>query len=114
MSKFESKAKELLLRVDNLINSFEICEGRNGGTYYYAPDNILNQYHDLLLDVQTLFFSDSPLNPLYVRAMELNERRDDVVKRSGSEKRLDISDFNKIQKLLSRYIEYRHFLQAED
>lgn len=68
MSKFESKAKELLLRVDNLINSFEICEGRNGGTYYYAPDNILNQYHDLLLDVQTLFFSDSPLNPLYVRA----------------------------------------------
>lgn len=112
MSKYESKAKELLDRVERLLGSFEIERSSSGiSDDSYAPDKITNQFPDILLDVQTLLFSDSPLHPLYIRAMELNERKN--ITKSRCE-RFRYSDFATLKDILQRYLEYRSFLEAGD
>lgn len=113
MSKYISRANELLDRVRSFIELFEVQKNNNGwGDDYFAPDKITYQYPEILLDVQTLFFCESPQFPLYVQSMGLNERKDLVLKRCGD--RFSYSDFKNLEKLLLRYLEYRAFLEATD
>lgn len=108
MSKFEKKASELLARVQSLIEAFELCKGTSGWPDYYdAPSEILTQYPGLLLDVQTLIFIDSPEMPLYSKVHKLEER---LGERLGG----SYSEFISLRDILSRYIEYRAFLEAEN
>ncbi|MBJ2189110.1 MAG: hypothetical protein JFR41_10860 [Muribaculaceae bacterium] len=113
MSKYESKAKEILARVQTLTEAFEIRKGNSGWPdYYVAPKDITGQFSDIVLDVQMLFFSDSPQLPLYFQAMKLNDRVDLVQSRCGDQ--FNYSDFTNIKELLSKYLEYREFLEAGD
>ena len=113
MSKYKSKASELLGRVQSLIDSFVIEKVTNGWPDdYVASKTITEQYPDILLDVQSLFFCDAPESPFYNRAMKLNERLDDVQSRVGVYFRY--TDFIGLQELLSKYLEYREFLEADD
>lgn len=111
MSKYESKANELLNKVQSLLDAFKVRSSNSLGDDYFASVEITNQYPDLLLDIQTLLFCDSPQNPLYIASMKLNDRRDKVLKTFD---RFQHFDFVELKKLLSKYIEYRQFLEAED
>ena len=113
MSKYDSKANELLDRVRSLIGQFEVRKHDSvWGDDYYAPDEITSQYPEILLDVQTLLFCESPQFPLFIQAMSLNERRDRVMNRGGE--RFSYFDFKDLEKLLLKYLEYRAFLEAKD
>lgn len=116
MSKYTTKANELLARTQSLLRSFELTRRAiicGDSDEYYAPREILKQYPGLLLDVQTLFFSDSPQNPLYVKAMSLNKRMEMVLNDPGN-RHFEYSDFKAIETLLLRYGQYRNFFEAED
>ena len=116
MSKYTTKANELLARTRSLLDSFELVyESKTPGVSneYYAPREILEQYPELLLDVQTLFFSGSPQNPLYVKAMSLNKRVEMVLNDPGN-RHFGYSDFKATETLLLRYSQYRHFFEAQD
>lgn len=112
MDKFESKAKEILARVESLMAAFEPINRRYDE--YYAPDSITCQFPDVLLDAQILFFADSPQNPLYVRAMRLNDRIERMNKSIGSGDRYHHGDFEDVRELLSRFLEYLSFRSKED
>lgn len=113
MSKYELKANDLLARLQALINKFEIHKGQDGWPdYYVASSEITDQYPDILIDVQTLFFCDSPSHPLYVQVMKLNERKDKVLSRYSDE--FSYSDFVTLKNILLKYLEYRAFLEAKD
>lgn len=113
MSKYIDRAKEINTRLQTLIDAFEIRKGSNGWPDdYIASSKIKEQYPDILLDVQNLFFCDSPQSPLYARAMNLNERVFEVSK--DIHKSFFYSDFIGLKELLSKYFEYRAFLEAED
>ncbi len=108
MSKYEKKANELLARVQSLIGAFEIRKGTSGWPDYFdAPDEIVSQYPDVLLDVQMLLFSESPQMPLYSKVMKLGER---LGERTGG----NYCEFISLRDILSKYLEYRTFLEAED
>lgn len=102
MSKYIKKTDNLLARAELLCEHME----------KYRGHCINAEYCDLLTDVQLLFFSDSPQNPLYVQAMSLNERRETVLKRYSD--RFSLSDVEILKKLLLAFREYRSFLEAED
>ncbi len=113
MSKYELKANDLLARLQELINKFEIHKRPDGWSDYYAASSeITDQYPDILIDVQTLLFCDSPHHPLYVQAMKLNERKDKVLSRYGD--RFSYLDFVTLKNILLKYLEYRAFLEAKD
>ncbi len=113
MSKFVSKGNELLDRVRSQLGLFEGREYDSvWGNDYFAPDEVTNQFPDTLLDVQTLFFCDSPQLPLYYQAIKLNERVDWVLNQGGE--RFSYNDFKNLEKLLLKYLEYRAFLEAKD
>lgn len=111
MDKFSKRANELLDRVKSLKDSFESREYSDGwGVDYNAPEEVTSQYPDLLLDVQILFFSDSPQLPLYVKSMALNEK----IENRGFSNPFRYSDFAGLENLLSKYLQYRSFLEAKD
>lgn len=113
MDKYISKANELLDRVQSQLGLFETRKGNDGWEdEYFAPNAITFQYPEILLDIQTLFFCESPQHPLYIQAMNLNERKDRVLNQYGD--KFSHSDFKILEKLLLRYIEYRAFLEAKD
>ena len=113
MTKYEKRANELLDRVQSLIDSFEVRKGTSGRAGHHdAQSDIESQYPDILTDVQILLFSDSPEHPLYIQSMKLNERRDYVLSRAGGS--FGYSDLIKLRSILSKYIEYRNFLEAGD
>lgn len=113
MSKFDKRANELLDRVHTIMRAFETSKDKSG-----LPDrctvesNDTKQYPDILTDLQTLLFCESPKHPLYVQAMKLNERRDTVLSRYGD--RFSYRDFVNLESILIKYLEYRTFLEAED
>ena len=107
MTKYGRRANELLDRVQSLIDSFEVRKGTSGRAGHHdAQSDIESQYPDILTDVQILLFSDSPEHPLY------NERRGYVLSRAGGS--FGYSDLIKLRSILSKYIEYRNFLEAGD
>ena len=113
MDKFKTKACELNNRIKTILDSFEIRKRADGWPNdYFAPDEVTTQFPDLALDVQLLFFSDSPENPLYISAIKLNERIEEVTKRYGD--RFGYHDFIYLQGLLSKYSEYRDFLASSE
>lgn len=112
MSKYIDKAKEINTCLQTLIDAFEIRKGSNGWPdEHIASSEVREQYPDILLDVQYLFFCDSPQSPFYARAMNLNERMFEVSK--DVHKAFCYSDFIGLKELLSKYLEYRAFLEAE-
>lgn len=113
MSKFDKRAKELLDRVQSLMDAFELRKGTSGWPdYYEASREIKLQYPDLLIDVQTLLFCDSPEHPLYIQAKELQDPKKLATNRFLSS--FSYSDFEALKDILLKYIEYRTFLEAED
>ena len=103
MSKYITRANELL----------EQAQALSEVTVKFGQAAELNRtYIDLLLDIQTLFFCESPQFPLYIQSMKLNERCDIVSRRPGDY--FNESDFQKLKKYLTKYLEYREFLEAED
>lgn len=112
MSKYQRKANEILGRIQALVDAFEIRKGENGWPDdYEAPYEVLEQFPEIVLDIQTLLFCDSPQHPLYVQAMKLNDRVDIVMSSYGD--RFSYSDFEKVKELVSKYIQYLSFLEEE-
>ncbi|MBD5231908.1 MAG: hypothetical protein HDS66_07140 [Bacteroidales bacterium] len=108
MSKYINRANELLSNVQSKIDAFELKKGTSGWPDYYdAPNEIVTQYPELLLDVQTLFFADSPQLPLFEKVKKMSEQ---LGERYGG----SYSEFISLRDILSKYIEYRTFLEAED
>lgn len=113
MSKFEKRAKELLSKVQSLMDAFELSKGSNGWPdHYVASSEIKSQYPELLIDVQTLLFCDSPEHPLYIQAKELKDPKTVIL--NGFASNFSYSDFETLKNILVRYIEYRAFLEAKD
>lgn len=113
MSKFEKRAKELLSKVQSLMDAFELRKGTCGWPdYYEASSEIKNQYPELLIDLQTLLFCDSPDHPLYIQAKELKDPK--TIALNGFAGNFSYSDFEALRSILLKYIEYRAFLEAED
>ena len=113
MSKYTSKATELLNRVQSYIDSFEIRKRTDGWSDdHIVSPTILKQYPGILLDIQSLFFCDSAQSPFYNRAMKLNERLDYV--KAHFDVDFQYSDFIELKDLLSKYLEYREFLEVND
>lgn len=113
MSKFEKRAKELLTKVQSLMDAFELRKGSCGWPdHYEASSEITGQYPELLIDLQTLLFCDSPEHPLYIQAKELKDPKAIAFNSFASNFRY--SDFEALKKILLKYLEYRTFLEAED
>lgn len=100
MDKFLSRAEDLLIYTDSLLEDFS------------ASLELNRAYTDLLLDIQLLFFADSPQNPLYIQSIALNKRKDTVLERYCDY--FSKNDFETLRKLISKYLQYRSFLQEED
>lgn len=113
MSKFEKRAKELLAKVQSLMDAFELHKGTCGWPdYYEASSEIKGQYPELLIDLQTLLFCDSPEHPLYIQVKELKDPKTLALNKFANN--FSYSDFEALKNILSKYIEYRAFLEAED
>ena len=113
MSKFDKRAKELLAKVESLMDSFELHKGTSGWPDYHdASSEIKGQYPELLIDTQTLLFCDSPEHPLYIQAKALKDPK--TIAPSCLAYNFSYSDFEALKSILSKYIEYRAFLDAED
>lgn len=113
MSKFEKRAKELLSKVQSLMDAFELRKGSCGWPdYYEASSEIKGQYPELLIDLQTLLFCDSPEHPLYIQAKELKDPK--TIAFNSFATNFSYSDFETLKNILSKYLEYRAFLEAED
>lgn len=113
MSKYISKAEEISRRIQSILDAFQVRKGQDGWPdEYTAPAAITDQYPDVLFDVQNLIFCDSPQHPLLARSLELNERRRSVMESVVKEFRYE--DFVTLKGLISKYIQYRNFLEASD
>ncbi len=103
MSKYINRANELLDKVKAIIDSFVRNEDTSfWASEYIAEKEVTSQYLDILTDVKLLFFSDSPKHPLYTKILEFKESE------QGS-----YYDFTSLRDILSKYLEYRTFLEAE-
>ncbi len=104
MSKYIDKANELYDKVQSILDSFKLNEDKSvWASKYVAEKEITSQYPDILTDIKLLFFADSPKLPLYIKILEFDERE------HGSH-----TDFSNLRDILSKYLEYRTFLEAED
>lgn len=104
MSKYIDRANELLYKIQSIIGSFLRNEDTSCWAYeYIAGEEVTSQYPEVLLDVKLLLFSDSPKHPLYAMILEFKEYEQGTY-----------YDFTSLRDLLSKYLEYRTFLEAED
>lgn len=111
MSKFVKKANELLARVESLMESLELKEGTSGSTSRFdAKREIWVQYPDILIDVQTLLFCDSPEHPLYLLTKKFEKEQEARYDKNF----FTYSDFEKLKEILLKYRQYRAFLESED
>lgn len=111
MSKFVKKANELLARVESLMSSFELVKGSDGWPDdYKAKKEIWSQYPDILIDVQTLLFCDSHEHPLYLLTKKFEKEQEARYDKNF----FTYSDFETLKNILSKYLQYRAFLESED
>lgn len=104
MSKYINRTNELLDKVKSILDTFVRNEDTSfWASEYIAEKEVTSQYIELLTDVKLLLFSDSPQHPLYIKTLELREYE------QGS-----YYDFINLRDILSKYLEYRTFLEAED
>ena len=113
MSKYISKAEEIRKRVQDILDAFELYKGTPGWPDFYDTEpEIKSQYIDILTDIQILLFCDSAKHPLYIQAMNLKSQKD--LEYSTYNANFKYADFEKLKNILSKYIQYREFLEAED
>ena len=100
MSKFVNKANELLARVESLMSSFELVKGSDGWPDdYKAKKEIWSQYPDILIDVQTLLFCDSPEHPLYLLTKKFEKEQETRYDKNF----FTYSDFEKLKPKIRNY-----------
>lgn len=104
MNKFESKAKEILSEVENILDkkSKGIEMSRYPGTFFSATND---GFWVMLLRIQTLLYLYDPNMPLYLRSLRISES----VNRNymGSE-------FEEVKDLLEVFLEMLKFQEAEN
>lgn len=106
MSKLISKAEEILAHIKEIAENPNIIEAK--GLEMHTRNRV--EGCAILLDSQMLFFSDSPQNPLYLRALELDEYRKRVM--GSSCDHFSQTYFHTLETLLLKFVEYRHLLES--
>lgn len=99
----------MLTRVQSLIDEIE---QHGQPDRYLVPVKISEQFPDIAIDVQTLFFCDSPMHPLYAAAMRFNHKLE-MAKRD-CRKTFNHSDFIELKSLLTKYLESQALLEVKD
>ena len=115
MSKYLNRANELLSRVQSLKGKYEKKEKStelNLEPEYSAPAEVGNQFPELLLDTLNLLHADSPELPLFIQANRMSNRIDPIYTELYS--KYTRKDFDNLEKVLLKYIEYRVFLEEKD
>lgn len=111
MDKYESKARRILARIDTQLGSFKLIKGSDewGDSYrpYWGDEQ---EYRDILLDMQMLFYEYDPQMPLYAESLALNKRVRLVEDRLG-EYGFGHSHFAKLKYLIKKYLQVLAFRQ---
>lgn len=107
MSKYISRANELLARVQSCIDKYiEVS--------YDEWSDTQQLYSELLFDIQTLFFVDAPQSPFCKKATCLETKMCERINNYNAQQSFDAYDFDKLKTLLLKFVEYRTFLEEEE